>query len=346
MNITLSEAAEIVKGRLDGPADKILTGANSLSDAGPEDIAYFSNPRLAETLKTSKAACVLIKSGQAEKSSWPGPVIYVKNPQWAFTQLLRLYGDSISPRLPKGVHSSAIVHPSAKISPDSFVLEGVIVAEGAEVGPQSVLHPGSYVGRHAKIGSHCVLHPGAKVLDRCELGDNVILQSGVVIGGDGYGFVQVDGRHEKIPQLGRVVVEDDVEIGANSTIDRAMHGVTRIGKGTKFDNLVHIAHNCTIGKDCLIVAQAGIAGSTEVGDGAVIAGQVAVRDNIRIGKGAVVMPQSGITKSVPDNAVMFGTPARPAKEMVKMHILTGKLPELFDRVKKLEAAVKADSKLG
>jgi UDP-3-O-[3-hydroxymyristoyl] glucosamine N-acyltransferase len=241
----------------------------------------------------------------------------VDNPSGAFTRITREFVREPEPP-PAGVHPSAVVLP------------------GAVIGPRSVVMAGSYVGRQARLGADCLLHPHAVVRHDCVLGDRVILHPGVVIGSDGFGYDTQDGRHVKIPQSGIVVVENDVEIGANTTIDRARFGRTVIGEGTKIDNLVMIAHNVVIGKHCIVCAQVGIAGSAQIGNYVILAGQAGLVGHIKIGDGAIVGAQTGVSNDIEPGARVVGSPPRPIGEWKRSIVRVDRLAELYERVKKLE----------
>jgi UDP-3-O-[3-hydroxymyristoyl] glucosamine N-acyltransferase len=231
------------------------------------------------------------------------------------------------------------IHPSAVIDPSAFLGQGValgpyaVVAAGVQVGDRSTVGAGCYLGPDVVLGTDCVIEPNVTIQRDCQLGDRCIVHSGAVIGGDGFGFSWDGTGHRKVPQLGRVVIEDDVDIGCNSCVDRATLGETRIRRGTKIDNLVQVAHNTDIGAHVILVSQAGVAGSSRVGTGAVIAGQVAISDHVNVGAGARVGGQSGVTKDVPEGATVFGTPARPIKQTLRELATLSELPPLLKQLK-------------
>jgi UDP-3-O-[3-hydroxymyristoyl] glucosamine N-acyltransferase len=259
----------------------------------------------------------------------------VDDPSAAFTRITREFLREPAPP-PAGVHPSAVVHSGAQIAPDASIGEQAVVMPGAVIGPRSVVMAAGYIGTGARIGAACLLHPHAVVGHGCLLGDRVILHSGAVVGSDGFGYDTQDGRHTKIAQSGIVVVEDDVEIGANTTIDRARFGRTVIGEGTKIDNLVMIAHNVVIGKHCIVCAQVGIAGSARIGNHVILAGQAGLVGHIRIGDGAIVGAQTGVSNDIEPGARVVGSPPRPIGDWKRSIIRVDKLAELYDRVKKLE----------
>ena len=318
MKLTAQDIAQTVKGQLEGSATAVVTSAAGLSEAGENDLSFFHNPKYADQLSKTRAKVILVPEA-TNGVAMPGDKTWIRvsHPQWAFAQVLELI-DQARSHHPTGIHPKAHVEPSA------------VVGQGTRI------YPGCFIGANARIGENCLLYPNVVVREDTEVGSRVIIHAGAVLGADGYGFATQRGRHHKIPQIGRVVVEDDVEIGANVTIDRATTGETRIGAGTKIDNLVHIAHNVRIGKDCLIVAQVGIAGSTSVGERVTIGGQVGIVGHVTIGDNATIAAQSGIMNDVAPGEVLFGSPARPIKLAMKLLALYGKLPEVFEVLKKFK----------
>ncbi len=262
-------------------------------------------------------------------------IIRVDDPNRAFAQILaKLEPPPIE--FARGIHSSALVSKNANIDPGASIQAFAVIEDGAAIGSGTVIGAGSYVGHEARIGADCQISDRVTIGARCRLGNRITIHSGVVIGSDGFGFEISNGRHAKIPQTGIVQIDDDVEIGANTTIDRARFGRTRIGEGTKIDNLVQIAHNVTIGKHCILCAQVGVSGSTRLGDYAVLGGQVGVVGHIEIGSGAQVGAQSGVSKTVPPKAIVWGYPAAPMMEAKRRQAQINRLGALYDRVKALE----------
>lgn len=332
---TISQLAALVGGEVfSGSGDTVITGPAALDTAQPGEISFFSHPRYASDLKTTRASAVLVPADFSGET--PATCIRVENPSAAFTRITGEFIREPQPP-PAGQHPSAVVHEGARVAPDASIGENVVVMPGAVVGARSVLMAGSYVGRDARVGGDCLLHPGAMLCHGCVLGDRVILQPGVVVGSDGFGYETREGRHHKIAQSGIVVVENDVEIGANTTIDRARFGRTVIGEGTKIDNLVMIAHNVVIGKHCIVCAQVGIAGSAQIGNYVILAGQAGIVGHLKIGDGAIVGAQTGVSNDVEPGARVVGSPPRPIGEWKRSIVRVDKLGELYDRVKKLEA---------
>jgi UDP-3-O-[3-hydroxymyristoyl] glucosamine N-acyltransferase len=331
---TVSELAALVGGEVfSGSGDAVIEGPAALESAGPGEISFFAHPRYAADLRTTRAAAVLVPRDFAGET--PAACIRVDDPSAAFTRITREFLREPAPP-PAGVHPSAVVHSGAQIAPDASIGEQAVVMPGAVIGPRSVVMAAGYIGTGARIGAACLLHPHAVVGHGCLLGDRVILHSGAVVGSDGFGYDTQDGRHTKIAQSGIVVVEDDVEIGANTTIDRARFGRTVIGEGTKIDNLVMIAHNVVIGKHCIVCAQVGIAGSARIGNHVILAGQAGLVGHIRIGDGAIVGAQTGVSNDIEPGARVVGSPPRPIGDWKRSIIRVDKLAELYDRVKKLE----------
>lgn len=337
MKLTASAIAAIAEGDLRGDGALHIAGAAQLDKAGPSDLSFLADPALAAVAAGSKAGCLLAPRGSEELfKDFAGTLIFTKNPKYAFMLALRLVEKEKRPLPAPGVHPSASVSASASLGKDIHIGPLAVVEDGAEISDRAVIGAQCYVGRNAKVGREARLYPGVKIMDACEIGAEVILHAGVVIGSDGYGYISPRGTHEKIPQLGKVVVEGRVEIGANTAIDRAALDVTLIGGGTKIDNLVHIAHNVKIGKHCLIMAEAGIAGSAVLCDNVIIGGQAAISDHVTIGDNSVVMGKTGVMSNLPANQIVFGHLARPRLLAMKIEALLGKLPEMSKAIHKIQ----------
>jgi UDP-3-O-[3-hydroxymyristoyl] glucosamine N-acyltransferase len=314
-----------------------ISGLASLDDANPGDLAFFGNPKYLKSLRKSRATAALVPHGFGEEV--PPIRIWVDDPGVAFAILLPTFVPS-EVRYPAGIHPTATISGDAEVGEGVFIGPNVVIEPGARIGARSILGAGTYIGHDSRVGDDCHLSPHVTIRERCALGNRVILHAGVIIGADGFGYEFRDGEHKKIPQTGIVLIEDDVEIGANSTVDRARFGRTWIRKGTKIDNLVQIGHNVTIGEHSIICAQVGVSGSTRIGNQVIIAGKVGVNGHIEIGDGAIIVPMSGVPKSVPAKAVVSGAPARPLRDYKVGLALLNKLPKLYERVKALET--KAD----
>lgn len=337
MNLTAADIARLAEGDLKGDAATPLFAAAPLEKAGPADLAFMADPALAPAALSSRAGCLLAPRGCEEAlKTFPGAAIFTKNPKYAFMLALRLIEKEMRPLPAPGAHPSAVVSAAAKIGADVHIGPCAVIEDGAVIDTGAVIGAQCYVGRNARVGARSRLYPGVKLLDACEVGIEVIVHAGAVIGSDGYGYISPRGAHEKIPQLGKVIIGDKAEIGANTAIDRAALEATVIGAGTKIDNLVHIAHNVQTGKHCLIIAQAGIAGSTAIGNGVIIAGQAGVSDHLTIGDNTVVMGKTGVISSLGPNQVVFGHTARPRLQAMKIEALLGKLPEMHRALAKLK----------
>jgi len=336
VRISLGRLAELAGARLAGDAALEVTGAAGLLEAGPEDVSFLENPKYAEHVLASKAAAVFLPPAAEKTPGGPANRLYMDRPRWGYTKVLELiYQEKWKPE-PAVLSPKADIHFEAKLGKDVAVGPFTVLKGRTLVGERTRIGAQCFIGYNARIGKDCVLHPGAYVGDYCELGDRVIVQPGAVIGSDGYGY-DTDpktGVHHKIPQVGRVVLENDVEIGANVTIDRATTGETRVGAGTKVDNLVQLGHNVTTGRNCLVISQVGVAGSTKIGNHVVLAGQAGLAGHIAIGDGAVITAQTGVMSDVPPKAVLFGTPGRPHREAMKLQALFSRLPEMYEAFKK------------
>ena len=319
-------------GELHGDPERKISGAASLVEAAADEIAFYSDPRYGSLLRKTRAAAVFVPLNFSDTIS--AAQIRVANPSKAFEQVvLKFAPNPIS--FAAGVHSSAIVDPSVKLGNRVSIQPHAVIEAAVRIGDDTVVGAGSYIGHESVIGASCVIYPNATIRERTRIGARVIIHSGAVIGADGFGFEFVEKRHEKIPQLGIVQIDDDVEIGANTTIDRARFGRTWIQEGVKIDNLVQVAHNVVIGRHSIIAAQTGISGSTRVGEYVTMAGQVGIVGHVTIGDGTVLAAQSGVSKDVP-GGVWFGYPAAPLPEAKRQVAWVRRLGKLFDRVKATE----------
>jgi UDP-3-O-[3-hydroxymyristoyl] glucosamine N-acyltransferase len=332
VTLTLQELATLCGGELRGDPAQKISGAASLSEAGPGEIAFYADPRYMARLQKTSASAVFVPLDFSAQTA--AAQIRVANPSKAFEQVvLRLAPKPIA--FAAGIHPTAVVDPTAKIGKSVSVQPHAVIESGATIGDNSVIGAGSYLGHETMIGASCLIYPNVTIRERSRIGARVIIHSGAVIGADGFGFEFVEGRYQKIPQVGIVQIDDDVEIGANTTIDRARFGRTWIQEGVKIDNLVQIAHNVTIGKNSIIAAQTGISGSTRVGQKVMMAGQVGVIGHLTIEDNTVIAAQSGISKDLPGGA-WFGSPAVPLPEAKRQIAWIHRLGKLFDRVKALE----------
>jgi UDP-3-O-[3-hydroxymyristoyl] glucosamine N-acyltransferase len=337
---TISELASLTGAKsVEGACAGAITGIASLSEAASTDLSFLGNVKYAETVGSSKAGAILVPLAFAGKPVSGQAYLRVDNPSYALALLCSVLEARLWPRPPAGIHASAIVAASAKVDSSAHVGPLCVIGEGAKVASGVVLEARCHVGAHAAVGPDCWFKPGVVVGDYCLVGARCRIQSGAVIGADGFGYEPVNGEIQRIPQIGNVVLEDDVEIGANSTLDRARFSKTVVGRGTKIDNLVQIAHNVRIGRQCLITAQVGIAGSTTLGDHCVLGGQSGVAGHLTLGDRVRLGAQTGLFEDVPADGFMNGTPAVPFGLERRLVVLSRRLPELFKKVDSLAASL-------
>ena len=327
--------ASSVEGACVGP----ITGVAALAEATPSDLSFLGNVKYADAVAASKAGALLVPVAFVGKPAAGQAFLRVDNPSYALALLCSVLEARLWPRPAAGIHATAVVASSAKVDAAAYVGPLCVIGEGAAVSSGTVLEARCHVGAHASIGADCWLKPGVVVGDYCVLGARCRIQSGAVIGSDGFGYEPINGEIQRIPQIGNVVLEDDVEVGANSTLDRARFSKTVVGRGTKIDNLVQIAHNVRIGRQCLITAQVGIAGSTTLGDHCVLGGQSGVAGHLTLGDRVKLGAQTGLFEDVPADGFMNGTPAVPFGLERRLVVLSRRLPELFKKVDSLAASL-------
>ncbi len=330
--MTLGELAEMVGGNPVGDPRLCITGIAAVEEAGPGDITFAESAKILDVAVQSQAGAIIAKYGEDLRGK---PGIFVDNPRFAFARILKVFAPEI-PGPHEGVDESSIVAASAIIGKGARIGPKVTIEARVIVGERVTLYPGVYVGEDTTIGEGTTIYPNAVIRENVSIGRNVIIHSGVVIGACGFGFVTHEHAHYKIPQVGTVIIEDDVEVGANTCIDRATMGATVIGRGTKIDNLVQIGHNVRIGEDCIIVAQTGIAGSAEIGEGCILAGQVGISDHVRIGPSSTIASCSMVSTNLPPGSFVSGRPARPHKEQLRTEAACRKLPDIVETVRRLE----------
>ena len=335
MEISVSELAALVGGQLASGADGSVRvfGAAAVGEAMPGEVTFFGNPRYLPQLRASRATAALVPLAFAE--AVPAACIRCENPTLAFAKVVEQFAPP-PVRFAPGVHPTAVVAPGVRLGEGVSIQPYAVIEEGASVGPGTIIGAHSYIGHEAQIGGGCHIHPRVTIGYRCKIGSRVILHSGAVVGGDGFGFELHEGRQVKISQTGIVQLDDDVEIGANSSVDRARFGRTWIGEGTKIDNLVQIGHNVVIGKHCILCGLVGVAGSTRIGDYVTLAGQVGTVGHLEIGDRVVVGAQSGVSKSLKSGQLFMGSPAVPAREWKEQVAQIHNLRKLRARVAHLE----------
>ncbi len=347
MQMRLDQIVSLVGGEILGDGGTLISGVAGIDDAEQGDITFLSNPQYRRYLKSTKASALILPSTSSspiesigdsphkDEDSISIPVILSENPYYCFAQVMRLFHTQ-EDEYPKEIHLTAQVAKTAQIGAGIYIGPHVCVEEGAKIEDGVRICANSIIGKNCKIGQGTLIYPNVTIYKEIQIGKDVIIHSGAVIGSDGFGFAPDNGKYHKVPQVGTVIIEDDAEIGANTTIDRATMGVTRIGKGTKIDNLVQIAHNVEIAADTVIAAQAGVSGSTKIGRKCQIGGQVGFVGHIELGDESIVGAQSGIAKSFPEKSFITGSPARSIEIVRKTEAYQSKIPDLLKRVKQLE----------
>jgi UDP-3-O-[3-hydroxymyristoyl] glucosamine N-acyltransferase len=333
----LAELAELVGGRIEGDPERAVETIRTLEEAGPADLSFLTSPRYRAQAVASSAGALLVGKAVADRAALGRDLLVVDDPGYALAVLLAHFhpASSGTAREP-GVHPTAILEPGCEVDPSAHVGPYVVIGEGSRVGAHAKLHAFVAVGRACVVGEGAVLHPHAVLYDGTEVGEAVIVHAGVVLGADGFGYATHGGAHHKVPQLGHVVVEANVEIGANATVDRATLGATRIGEGTKIDNLVQVGHNVQVGKHCILCGQAGIAGSARLGDGVVLAGQAGVAGHIQLGDRVQVAAKSAALASVEKGTAVAGIPAVEMRKWRRQTVLISRLEEMSRRLRALE----------
>ena len=330
MEMTLKEISQVINGELIGDENRIISVVTNLNDAEATAITFAVEPHL-EAAKNSKAGAIIVERNVTD---FKQNIIKVDNPRVAFMKLLVLFAPTVT--IKKEVHPTAIIGENVELGENVAIMPYVVIADNVKIGDNTVLYSHSFIGENTVIGEDTVIYPNVTVREGAQIGNAVIIHSGAVIGSDGFGFVTQAGKHNKVPQVGNVIIEDNVEIGANVAIDRATTGSTIIKSGTKVDNLVHIAHNVVIGENGLVVAQTGIAGSTIVGSNVTFAGQCGCVGHIKIGDNTVFAARSAPINDVPANSFYAGFPAKPHKEWLRTKAGVNKVPDMLKKIKELE----------
>lgn len=340
MQFPASQIALLVNGKVEGDASVAVSSFGKIEEAREGQLTFFANPKYEEFLYRTAASIIIVNEGFELKQPIKATLIRVPDAYSAFATLLGKYQEIMQQQL-SGIQQPSYVAVSASCGQNVFIGAFAYVGEQARVGNNTKIYPNVFVGDHVTIGENCFIHPGVKIYHDCRIGNNVTIHAGTVIGSDGFGFAQqTDGSFKKVPQIGNVVIEDNVEIGANATIDRATIGSTIIRSGAKLDNLIQIAHNVEVGHSTVIAAQAGISGSTKIGNGVMIGGQAGIVGHIQIGDGAKVNAQSGVSKSIEPGKAVTGSPAFDYTSALRSQAAARTLPELEKRVKELEALVR------
>jgi UDP-3-O-[3-hydroxymyristoyl] glucosamine N-acyltransferase len=333
---TLAEIAKQIGGELNGDPGLEVKGVAEIEKAVEGDLTFLANPRYKEHLGRTHASAVVIDAKTGIEPTIP----YIKAPDayFGFLQAFLMFNKP-KKLLAPGIHATAVIHETAKVGKETGIGPNVYIGANVQIGERCQIFPNCVILDDTIVGNDCILYPSVGIRENTRIGSRVIIHNGAVVGSDGFGFAPFQGKFHKIPQVGIVVIEDDVEIGANVTIDRATLGETVVKQGTKIDNLVHLAHNVNVGEHTVIAAQTGISGSTRIGRYVMMGGQVGSVGHITIGDRAQIAAQSGIAKSVPDGEIVFGTPARPIMKTKRIEVALDKLPDLLKRVKKLEKAL-------
>lgn len=334
MEFTASQIASFIDGKIIGDENALITGVSPIEGGETGHLSFIAQDRFSHYLDTTKCSVIIVSEKLLSKDIYNPTVIAVKDAYLSFQVLMNLYQEMQGRK--KGIEDGSSIHDTAAIGDNVYIGAFTYVSEKAKIGEGTQIYPHVYIGKGVKIGKNCKIDSGARIYDYCIIGDNCIIHSNTVIGGDGFGFQPTPEGFKKIPQLGNVIIEDDVEIGSNCSIDRATIGSTMIGKGTKIDNLIQIAHNVKIGQNNVIAAQAGIAGSTIIGDWNQIGGQVGVVGHIKIGNQVKIQAQSGVNSSVNDRETIYGSPAISYNDYLRSYVHFRNLPEIVNKINNLE----------
>lgn len=350
MDIPLRRIAEVVNGDICGDREIVISGVSGIKEAKKGEITFVANKRYAALMDSTRASAIIV-SRDIENGNGR-TLLKTDDPYHAFTKVMEIWANGNGQLSAKpGVHPTAVIGNNVKLGRNVSIHAFVVLEDNVELGDNVVIYPQVYVGRKSVVGEETLIYPRVTIREKITVGKRCIIHSGTVIGSDGFGFAPVKGTHHKVPQIGTVIIEDDVEIGANVAIDRATIGKTQIGSGTKIDNLVQIAHNVVIGKNSIIVAQVGLSGSSIIGSGVTIAGQAGVTGHISVGDNSTVAARAGVTKSVPPDSCVSGFPAQPHDREKRLKVSLLRVPETNKKVKDLEKRVRAlesllDSKTG
>lgn len=339
MQFTAAQIAAITGGEVDGNPMAAVSTVAKIEEGHEGAISFLANPKYTHFIYTTQSSIVLVKRDFVAEHPVQATLIRVDDPYATVAQLLEMVSKMMEPKH-EGIEQPSFISEGVEVTEDSYVGAFAYIGKNVKLGKGVKIFPQVYIGDNAQIGNYTILYPGVKVYHNCVVGSNCILHAGVVIGADGFGFAPTDGHYNKIPQIGNVIVEDDVEIGANTTIDRATMGSTVIRRGVKLDNLIQIAHNCEIGANTVMAAQGGVAGSTKVGENCMVGGQVGIAGHIAVGNNVQIGAQSGIPRSVPDGQMLMGYPAVDARQFARQAVNVKNLDALYRRVAQLEKQLK------
>jgi len=335
MEFTAKVIAQFLKGDIDGNPEETVTNISRIEEGRKGTLAFLANTKYEKYLYTTEASIVLVNRSLKLAEKVSATLIRVDDAYQAFASLLNLYQSSLPQK--KGIDKNAFIAEDASIGEDSYIGAFAFIGENATIGKKALVYPQVYIGDNVKIGDNTIIYPGVKIYKDCVVGSNCIIHASTVVGSDGFGFAPGEGTYQKIPQIGNVVIEDDVEIGSNVSIDRATIGSTLIHSGTKIDNLIQIAHNVEIGENSVLIAQSGIAGSTKLGKGVVLAAQAGIVGHIHIADNVKIGAQSGVTNNIKqEGSIVLGSPAYEFRETKKSLIIIRKLPELYEKINMLE----------
>lgn len=340
MTFSATQIALLINGKIEGDPNASVSSFGKIEEAKENQLSFLANPKYEEYIYSTKASVIIINEDLALKQAISATLIRVKDAYTAFAILLGKYQEMMQQQL-QGVQEPAYISKSASYGQNVFIGAFAYLGDNVKIGDNTKIYPNAYIGNNVTIGNNTIIHPGVKIYHECKIGSNVVIHAGTVIGSDGFGFApQADGTFKKVPQIGNVVIEDHVEIGANATIDRATIGSTLIKKGVKLDNLIQIAHNVEVGESSVIAAQAGVSGSTKIGKGVMIGGQAGIVGHIQLGDGAKVNAQSGVSKSIDAGKAVTGSPAYDYTAALRSQAVNRKLPDLEKKIKELEAMIK------
>lgn len=342
MQFTASQIAALAGGVVEGDGDVVISSFAKIEEGHPGAISFLANPRYTHFIYETRSSAVLVSNTFKPERPLHCTLIRVNDPYATVASLMDMTSKMLQPN--PGIEQPCFIADGTELPDDIYIGAFAYVGKGTKIGKGAKIYPHAYIGENATIGENAIIYSGVKIYHNCRIGNRCIVHSGAVIGADGFGFAPVNGQFNKIPQLGNVVIDDDVEIGANTTVDRATMGSTHIKQGTKLDNLIQVAHNCAIGRNTVMAAQSGIAGSTKIGDHCMIGGQVGFAGHIEVGDNVQIGAQSGIPSNVKDGSRLMGSPAIDIKKYARQVVLEKNLQNLYDRVKALEAELSSENK--